>query len=461
MRILFHKAAITIASVVIFGCASTPAPDPYKPRPLPALTETEKAQLLNLIDAIENEDWKAFNLLEQAGAPVYHKDDSGKTPYHYATQVSDSADSTSRRYMSRIFSNDLRDPFLDLKGEMSEELYVAVVVKQDALAVQSAIDHGADVNKTDALGRTALHHAVFQANLEMVNLLIDQGIDQTIRDHQYDPHQNHDGGTALCYAAQRNDFDDGLQALAKNEKVLATPCFAWPFSKQWAHTPLTIAIASRTYKPFNWRVAAGAEQALLLIDAGAPIKVNPREVYSLPIVEAADKPEVIENLLRLGADPLSRPNTGNGRLGHTAMTEAVIRGSLETVDLLVNADPRTASWSVYNSFTPMHFAVGVDQRDGQRLYGDVLEQHRSELMTKLLNAGANANARNSDRNTPLYLAIKYNNPNTAIWLLENVDGLTTSYPNADGESALSLARKQQEAGRCECNEVIRILEARG
>jgi len=61
----------------------------------------------------------------------------------------------------------------------------------DAL-LRDLLDAGVDMYVKDALGATALHLAMFQSNLVVVKMLLDQGFDPNIRDikHGYTPLHN-------------------------------------------------------------------------------------------------------------------------------------------------------------------------------------------------------------------------------------------------------------------------------
>lgn len=454
---------VTTAFLTLVWCASTPPPAPYEPSPLPVLSESEQLQHSTLIDAIKNQDWKTFALFEQSSAPIYHRDQAGKTPYQYAMEISETDE--SRRYIRRIFSRDMADPFLDLHGGIRKDLYIAAVVMRNTNAVKRAIDRGADINQTDVLGRTVLHHAVFQANVEMVELLISEGINQNIRDHFGYTDSDHKGGTALCYAAQRNDFDDGLRLLAENRDALGMPCYFTPFSDSWSHTPLTLAISSRTFEPIPFTVSSGQKQALILLDAGAPIEVDPLQVHTLPLIAASfgGQNEVITDLLRRGANPLARSFGKDGVPKSTAMTAAITGGRLDTIKLLLEADPRTANLAAYKSRRPLHAALLAQNVNGENISSsqqEALTRLRITMIRELLKAGANPNATEIEGNTPLHWAIRTGALSSAVWLIESVDELKISIVNDEGYDALSLAHKMHRQGACDCSEVIQLLEER-
>lgn len=66
------------------------------------------------------------------------------------------------------------------------------------LAAQALIDNGADINKKDHLGETALHHAIDWRDKEVIKVLLDNGIDINAQDNS--------GMTPLQKAIMRNNI---------------------------------------------------------------------------------------------------------------------------------------------------------------------------------------------------------------------------------------------------------------
>ena len=90
------------------------------------------------------------------------------------------------------------------KQELNDQLYEAVRAG-DAARVTALLDKGADVNARYRYGTTALFKAADRGHLEVAKILLDRGVDVTVKDTFY-------GSTALSWALQ-NDHPDVVRAI--------------------------------------------------------------------------------------------------------------------------------------------------------------------------------------------------------------------------------------------------------
>lgn len=76
---------------------------------------------------------------------------------------------------------------------------ILAVFGKSALELRAAVDGGCSVDERDADGRTALHHAAIQGDLDIFQLLIEMGADPNASDSN--------GWTPLHFASQNCNCD--------------------------------------------------------------------------------------------------------------------------------------------------------------------------------------------------------------------------------------------------------------
>ncbi|KAF2944859.1 hypothetical protein DAI22_02g174600 [Oryza sativa Japonica Group] len=181
--------------------------------------------------------------------------------------------------------------------------------------VRYLLDHGADTEKINNDGLTALHFAAGEGKCKIVEILLSKGayIDSLTT-----------GGTALHCAAY-NGRDAVVKILldhhADHKKV------SWG-----AYTPLFVAVESGSLKCLK-----------LLIEAGADVKGIGKEI---PLITAASKglTDIIKCLLEAGADPNVRDC-----LGHMPIEVAARCGERKAIEILFPVTSRIQSvsdWTV-------------------------------------------------------------------------------------------------------------------
>ncbi|KAI5669485.1 hypothetical protein M9H77_19338 [Catharanthus roseus] len=144
------------------------------------------------------------------------------------------------------------------------------------------LDCGADPAVPSELGATAVHHAAGIGNVEMLKLLLPKGVDVDLQS---------DAGTPLVWAAGHGQ-QDAVKILLENH---ANP----NIENEDDITPLLSA------------VAAGSLPCLeLLIQAGAKVNVSAGGATPLHIAADNGSPEIINCLLKAGADPNSIDEEG-------------------------------------------------------------------------------------------------------------------------------------------------------
>ena len=247
-----------------------------------------------------------------------------------------------------------------------------------------AIEDGADVNETSPYGFTPLMFAVLlNDDIQLVRLLLERNADVDA--------ETDEGMTALMWSLMAETYDhighDVTATLARNERRCAiameiikaganvnTLCYS-PQRKRWA--PLLFA----TLDPDR-----NASVISALIDAGANVSARTEDELT-PLILASEhgrSPDVVHHLIEAGAD-VNAVGMQEGREGWTPLLYALNSPyksfSIVKELVLANADVNVAA---PNGYTPLFFALNL---------GD-----DPACVELLLNAGADAEARDRDNN---------------------------------------------------------------
>jgi ankyrin repeat protein len=146
-------------------------------------------------------------------------------------------------------------------ADLNQELSNAVLAG-DVARISFLIEKGADVNKRDAQGYTALQSAARNRRAELISVLLAYKADANLRDV--------DGYTALHHAVLRN-HPESVRALAQRGADLSA-------TTPTGYTPLALAIIEDQYKA-----------AMALIEAGAPVDTAVGDTQLTPLMLTAGK----------------------------------------------------------------------------------------------------------------------------------------------------------------------------
>lgn len=262
--------------------------------------------------------------------------------------------------------------------------------------ISELIRHGANVNSTDALGRTPLLFAVANGHPRVVSALIRSGADVNAR---IAASNNMD---VLEFAAQFGNpriVDDLIRHGAKVNSL-----------DRLGHTALMIAV-----------VHGNLSAAVALIQAAANIHVrSPNSRLGVVGLAAAhDQPKLIRSLISHGANADQRC-----ALNRTPLMLAASKGFLACVQALLRAGASVNSQDD-NGYTPLEAAAG----DG-----------RAKTAALLIHAGAKVNLADHFGMTPLDYACLAKHPSAMVRLLLKA-GANPKMKDRKGRNALYYAGK--------------------
>ncbi|KAL6906336.1 hypothetical protein ACP4OV_003937 [Aristida adscensionis] len=233
------------------------------------------------------------------------------------------------------------DPNMIITGEGPFEgvtPFMCSAQSGDISTVKYLLDHGGDLMKADAKGRTVLHHAVCAGSCKVTEFLLSKGIPVDI-DCGF--------GTPL-YQAAINEQDKTLKILLDHH---ANPNIV--FSS--IGTPLQGALIYRSLKCMKHLIKAGAD-------------VNGKGSVVSPLVFATGQggyTDFVRLLLKAGADP-NIPDD----LGYLPIELAAVKGCREEVEMLfplTSPIPNVPNWSVDGviSHAKLKDAMPLDERRAQ------------------------------------------------------------------------------------------------
>jgi ankyrin repeat protein len=291
------------------------------------------------------------------------------------------------KFYSAIRQNNLTElkALLDQKADanvaddrgITPLMYAAEIGSVEAMRL--LIDRGADVNRQNAFGSTALMWSV--SDPAKVRLLLDHGADVNITARS--------GRTALIVAAFTNPSAEVVRLLLQKGAKVGV-------MDQRHVTPMNAATFGND-----------TETVRLLLQAGADINTPDTFIGLTPLMNAAGNRnvEAVKLLLAKGAqvnavsktEGLPKIQTGTVEFGGwTPLLMASAFGPPEAVKVLLDAGARIDAQD-YRGFTPLMLAIGTDRYDRR-------------TVNLLLGHGADLRPKNHAGETALDWAYKFGDP---------------------------------------------------
>jgi ankyrin repeat protein len=220
-----------------------------------------------------------------------------------------------------------------------DDSWSRAILKRDLSTIERLVTAGADVNRTNGDGMTALMVACAEQDESLRRLLIKHGARVNAA--------NDRGGTPLMYSATVGDLDAVKFLLARGASVNARATNGW--------TALTLASAR------------GFEQvATVLLAHGAD--PNVRDIYGwTPLMRAVEheRGAVVAVLLRTDRVELDIQNEN----GHTALHHAALEGLTDMARMLVARGADTTLRD-HSGRTPMALAIASGHKTTAEIIGE-------------------------------------------------------------------------------------------
>ncbi|RYP47734.1 hypothetical protein DL768_006270 [Monosporascus sp. mg162] len=343
---------------------------------VPAMHDKFGQTLLHL--TILQRNWESVKvILEYPAADVNAKDINGETPLHMLLKSPNTPNDILKLLLNKGANVNAQD------NDSQAPLYEACV-SENVGAARILLEAGANVNDGEnVVGRTALHEAIENQNLPLVDLLLEFNADITLKDKQL-----RDAASLAAYKGNAKILKavlDKLKVQVGDYHTLADP-------DSHGHTPLQKS-AARGIK----------EIAELLLEAGDGSKLvvqcSRRGKTALHSAALRGHFDVVKLLVEHGADILARDCDGNcpmqvavaqwrkggllnsapyqktvAYLGNKMPTQAqgfgpelcdvaIESGAVDIFRMLVSVDGNIISKEDQHGWTPLMLAIQARQHD--------------------------------------------------------------------------------------------------
>lgn len=325
-------------------------------------------------------------------------------------------------------------------AEATRLLFEAINTIDNSSNVKATIDlllaKGANKNAQDEHGNTPLHKAIEKGDKEIIELLISKGA--------YVDAKDKNRNTPLHFAIRKKDVKLIEMLVAKGANICA--------ENNDGESPLAQAIISNDQEALDELLKS---KKMYINDACFHSRFT-----ALHLAASINNKVVIEKLLAKGANI----NTTNGDYGNTPLHVAVNSNNQVAIEALLGGKDIDVNIVNYRADTSLHLAVRKGNKDLIRLLlarKDInvnignddlytplhlaVKGDNKEAVELLLSKGADIDAENKLKNTPLHIAVRRirknpKNVNIDIVKLLLDQGALKDKPDDQGRTALGLVK---------------------
>ena len=341
--------------------------------------------------------------LIKAGADVHRKDNKGQTA------------------LTRALKGNHHE-CIDLLIEAGANVDNRRVATTSATGTDWLLPIEEDVNREDATGRTALHHAVREGrHLLVVESLIKSGAEVNVLDGF--------GYTPLLYAVEKDQIDCVSTLISAGADLNISR------RSLEQESPLTMASKHGSCKIVKILIDSGADVNQTDSQGNSPLIHAAKEgknmftlrLSSADVKQSGNYHTCLELLLKAGAD-VDMANKYNS----TALLLATTRGNIKSMKLLLQADC-DINWKDGNGMTALMYVA----RNREDFGGKPTVSDPSAFMKLLLDVGAHVNIANQNGSTALMEAA--NSGETVCLEMLMKSGADVNMADRRGLTALIMA----------------------
>lgn len=397
--------------------------------------------------AVRDDNVETVDLLIRAGANVKAANRYGATPLSLAATNGNAA------IIGKLLA--AGEDANKIVSELGDTVLMLAARTGKPEAVALLLDHGAQINKTNAQGQTALMWAAADRNAGAIEVLIAHQADLNAKTHAAPPPKPLDtifsapfpvgGMTALLFSARQNDQKSAAMLLAAGADINETA--------QDGTSPILVAVMNGHYSLANFLLSKGANPNLADSKGRAALyaAVDMRNLEwstrpAPPGKEPTTELDLINALVAHRADlnarltkkiPLRGQPSFDGRwanmIGATPFWRAAQSDDVTVMKLLKEkgADPLLAT---NDHTTPLMVAAGVGWSDGQS-HGS--QTDAPEALRLCMEWGGEVNAKNDVGYTALHGAA-FRGANEVVRLLVE-KGARTDVKNQEGRLPVNMA----------------------
>ncbi|MEH6659405.1 ankyrin repeat domain-containing protein [Leeuwenhoekiella marinoflava] len=371
-----------------------------------------------------------------AGAKMDLIDNHGYSVFNFAANAG-VADTKIYDYLITKGSN----PKIEKNHSGANALLLNLPSQKDFKMVDYFESKGLSLNDTDAEGNNAFIYTARSGNIEMMNTLIEKGIDHKVK--------NDEGGNAILFAAQGTRRGSSSLSVFKYLEDLGVEVNVT--TKSGTNPLHILAGRNKDMDIFNYFLEKGVQPLAVDGDGNTPLiyaasrndlevvklfeekskdinHTNKEGVSALTMAVAGNSPEVVSYLIAQGADAGIVDENGNTLMYY-----------------LVNAyNPRSAA--DFDVKMELLKNEGVDfaatQENQENMLLLAVKKNSLALTKKALDLDINVNQADSDGNTPLQLAALRADDTKILELLVS-KGANTNVTTDFGESIYDLASENE------------------